>query len=69
MNNIISLGLINDLKQRKYKMIALSSSKLTFNDDKSQKLVCSLAPACDDENFSEGQKWIQWGRIILYSEF
>ena len=36
-------------------MIAWSSSKINFNDEKLQKLVCSLAPACDDEFFSEGQ--------------
>ena len=53
MNNIISSGLINIEKQRKYKIIAWSSSKTTLNDDKWQKLACSLAPACDDEIFSK----------------
>ena len=55
-NNIISWGLINNEQKRKYKMMAWSSSKTTFNHDKWEKPVCSLAPACDDEIFFYGQK-------------
>ena len=56
LNDIISWDLINNEQQRKFKKIAWSFSKMTFNDDKWQKLACSLAPACDDKIFFQGQK-------------